>query len=929
MYIFNKGIRGSMEELFKDREIRKYINESLSNAVYDDVQTKECEVCHTQAKNTYEIDGHIVCDRCINFIKFLRDDFDVLFNSKQDVWSNVQVRYDSLTEGYFTPNIEKLYDTAKKSFGGDITKLIKSYGIKTNKDLCTRLYKGELFIDNKQLAKPSKFNRFIDDFDVRFNTAVGYKAIVPDSDGYVAKYSTVGKNDAFIRDNIDFIKKNASDVLKDIVKPTIRNSNDQSDYDEIVNLSGSGNSSKVQKSTVAQAPKSGSTIGSGTNTTSATNVKTSKASGNASDFEITLGRDGFALRYTRNDTQSKLQKGVVEYHCTFNYKSKTISQMDVDIVSIDDFDEITKNAFKCTKLYKMLPFMSDDGDYIVDIDTDGIITHLELDVDNIQKNGFVFKILNHTKSFDKDTVKIIDPTVITSYSKFNAYISKYILMSIGKDFNAFVNVKSNTIYTSLGKVEWYLSDITDKGILVELVYGSRSATVEVTKNTDNVGLVDLCLRGLLIRNQDVFDTLFGNNSLSSMKSIKVTSKVNPNITVEWVFNEDTIQAFTVSGGLALQGSFDGNALSSFVVSSCKTLQKDIERYTDDVLYRDGYVQKSNNAVITNWFKYRDASDTRLKVLYRQIENNLKATYDKLDDRLDFKVERLVVTKSGNIIECIFSIVDNEGVYQDLDTMRKDLSLKLPDYYHMSESNDNSGSYYVQYTVSDDDDIEKFASDIESSVLEGLFRLHATEINEGCGYTLIGEGVAVPINEADSSHTHAELEDEDNDTEEGTDVGGVSTPTGTLHSTDGRGVGSLETNKKIDAISFDDVVVEEVISEVAYKVTTRDGKKVKVKMTPMEEKKAKARRKAYYEEQAKKDGNKIRSSKVGKQNKKLANDLAKRAEADKMREFHKKEKSHELMRDRKEKMRKLRSGTAKERRSVRKELSKSRMSDSTL
>ena len=929
MYIFNRGIRGSMEELFKDREIRKYINESLSNAVYDDVQTKECEVCHTQAKNTYEIDGHIVCDRCINFIKFLQDDFDVLFNSKQDVWSNVQVRYDSLTEGYFTPNIEKLYDTAKKSFGGDITKLIKSYGIKTNKDLCTRLYKGELFIDNKQLAKPSKFNRFIDDFDVRFNTAVGYKAIVPDSDGYVAKYSTVGKNDAFIRDNIDFIKKNASDVLKDIVKPTIRNSNDQSDYDEIVNLSGGGNSSKVQKSTVAQAPKSGSTIGSGTNTTSATNVKTSKASGNTNDFEIPLGKDGFALRYTRNDTQSKLQKGVVEYHCTFNYKSKTISQMDVDIVSIDDFDEITKNAFKCTKLYKMLPFMSDDGDYIVDIDTDGIITHLELDVDNIQKNGFVFKILNHTKSFDKDTVKIIDPTVITSYSKFNAYISKYILMSIGKDFNAFVNVKSNTIYTSLGKVEWYLSDITGKGILVELVYGSRSATVEVTKNTDNVGLVDLCLRGLLIRNQDVFDTLFGNNSLSSMRNIKVTSKVNPNITVEWLFNEDTIQAFTVSGGLALQGSFDGNALSSFVVSSCKTLQKDIERYTDDVLYRDGYIQKNTNVVITSWYKYRDASDTRLKVLYRQIENNLKATYGKLDDRLDFKVERLVVTKSGNIIECIFSIVDNEGVYQDLDTMRKDLSLKLPDYYHMSESNDNSGSYYVQYTVSDDEDIEKFASDIESSVLEGLFRLHATEINEGCGYTLIGEGVAVPINEADSSHTHAELEDEDNDTEEGTDVGGVSTPTGTLHSTDGRVVGSLETNKKIDAISFDDVVVEEVISEVAYKVTTRNGKKVKVKMTPMEEKKAKARRKAYYEEQAKKDGNKIRSSKVGKQNKKLANDLAKRAEADKMREFRKKEKSHELMRDRKEKMRKLRSGTAKERRSVRKELSKSRMGDSTL
>ena len=918
-----------MEELFKDREIRKYINESLSNAMYDDVQTKECDICHTESKNTYEIDGHIVCDRCINFIKFLRDDFDVLLNSKQEVWSNLQVKYDSLTEGYVVPNVEKLYDTAKKSFGGDITKLVKSYGIKTDSHLLDRIYKGEICIPNTVLSTSGKLNRFIDDFEIKFMRADSAKQLVADADGYKATIDVTRSNSQFSKDNQSYIQANP-DIINQIKKPYMRNNDDKVAYNNVASLLGNSNTSTVAKNSVTQAPKSGSTIGSGTNTSSAKNVKTSKASGNASDFEIALGRDGFALRYTRNDTQSKLQKGVVEYHCIFNYKSKTISQMDVDIVSIDDFDEITKNAFKCTKLYKMLPFMSDDGDYIVDIDTDGIITHLELDVDNIQKNGFVFKILNHTKSFDKDTVKIIDPTVITSYSKFNAYISKYILMSIGKDFNAFVNVKSNTIYTSLGKVEWYLSDITDKGILVELVYGSRSATVEVTnKSTDNVGLVDLCLRGLLIRNQDVFDTLFGNNSLSSMKSIKTTSKVNPNITVEWLFNDDSIRSFITSGELVLFGSFDENELTSFVVSSFRTLQKDLERYTDDVLYRDGYIQKNNNAVITNWFKYRDASDTRLKVLYRQIENNLKATYDKLDDRLDFKVERLVVSKGGNIIECVFSIVDNEGVYQDLDTMKKDLSLQLPDYYHMSESNDNSGSYYVQYTVSDDDDIEKFASDIELSVLEGLFRLHATEINEGCGYTLIGEGVAVPINEADSSHTHADLEDEDNDTEEGTDVGGVSTPTGTLHSADGRGVGSLETNKKIDAISFDDVVVEEVISEVAYKVTTRNGKKVKVKMTPMEEKKAKARRKAYYEEQAKKDGNKIRSSKVGKQNKKLANDLAKRAEADKMREFRKKEKSHELMRDRKEKMRKFRSGTAKERRSVRKELSKSRMSDSTL
>ena len=925
-----------MEELFKDREIRKYINESLANAMYDDVDTKTCDICHTEAKSTYEIDGHIVCNHCIDFIKFLRDDFDVLLNSKEAVWSNVQDRYEALDEGYVVPNIEKLYDTAKKSFGGDITKLVKSYGIKADNRLLDRLYKGELFIPNTVFSTAGKFNRFMDDFEIKFMRADSAKHLVDDADGYKASVEVTRSNSQFSKDNQSYILANP-DMINQIKKPYMRNNDDKVAYNNVSSLLGNSTNSNVAKSSVTQTPSSGSTIGSGVNTSASANTKKTKASGNQNDFEIPLGKDGFVLRYTRNDTQSKLQKGVVEYQCSFNYKNKTISSMGVEIISIDDFDEITKNAFKCTKLYKLLPFLGDNGDYIVDIDTEGIITHLELLLDKVQKEGFVFKILNHTKSFDKDTVKIIDPAVVTSYSKFNAYISKYILMSIGKDFNSFVNAKNNTIYTSLGKVEWYLSDLTDNGIEVELVYVNKSAKVEVTKATDNVGIVDLCLRGFIIRNQDVFDVLFGNNAFNSMRSNKITSKANPNIVVDWVFNNMTIDAFIISGNLSLQGNFDNTFIPSFVVSSCKTLYKDLERYTDDALYQGGFIQKNNNAIINAWSKYRDASDTRLKVLYRQIENNLKDTFSALDDSLEYKVESLVVTNSGNIVSCIFSITDNDGVYQDLDTMVKDLSLKVPKYYEVTNATDNDGSYYVQYTVTDEDDVEKFSDDIEVATLESIFRLYATEINEGCGYKVIAEGKAVPIDAVDNEYTKEDsTEGSDTDTEEaedsdeGTDVSGVSTPSGSIPSTDGRGVGSLDTNKKkIDAISFDDVVVEKVISESAFKVVMKNGKKVKVRMTPREEKIAKEKRKAYYEEQVKKAGDKVRSSKVGKQNKKLGHDLAKRAEDSKRTEFRRKERSHELMKSKKEQMKKLRSGTAKERRSVRKELSKSRLSDRTL
>ena len=263
----------------------------------------------------------------------------------------------------------------------------------------------------------------------------------------------------------------------------------------------------------------------------------------------------------------------------------------------------------------------------------------------------------------------------------------------------------------------------------------------------------------------------------------------------------------------------------YVISDTRDIKRSLERYTGDMLVAKELIVLDTNAQIMVWSKYSD-SKTRVKVLYNQIENNFKDTYTKLDDRLDIRVDRLVVSPNGMINNCTFSIVDDENVYVDLDTMVKDLSLKIDSAYAVVDKSDTGYTKYVQYEAFDVDSVEQFGIDIQVKLLENAFRLMGTAINESSS----NEGK--PIDAVNSKYTRVinKVKSKNSkETDEGTDVGGVSTPTGSIPSTDGRGVGSLDTNKKeISAFDMNDVVVEEVISEVAFKWTTKNGKRVKVR-----------------------------------------------------------------------------------------------------
>ena len=860
-----------LEGLFQDRKVRSEINESLQNALYDDVQTKECDVCHTLAKQTYTVDGHIVCNRCMDFIKFVNNDFDVLLNSKAEVWDRVKTDVCMTNEGYIIPNIEKLYDTANKSYGGDIKKLLNGYDIKFSpSDLTSRLYRGELYIGKKFISVPSKLNRFIDDFDCKFIRSSGYTPIVPDVDGYTATYDIVKPNDSFYKDNINYIQSHAHDVYKDIKNPVVRNTDDRGYFDTVEQLATSNTTAtKIQKSSVTQTPKSGTTIGSGANTSSS-KTKTVSASGSDKDFEIKLGTKGFVLHYVKNTNQSKLNRSIVEYRCEFKYKNKVISAIDVDIVcDINDYESITKSAFGCTKLYELLPFMDDNVDYIVEVDTDGIITHLELDVANVQKKGFVFKILDHVKLFNDDTITVTDADMLVSYGKFNSYVSKYILMELSHNYGVFVNAKKHTVSSSFGDIEWYMHGITDAGrLVVEISCCGNTQDVVVPKSSEYKEDIDVAVRSLVYDNLDKLTNIDANVMSKGITIDAYGFKV--------YYSMYSKETFKVDGSLDMSVTIKdgtGNEVGTdrYVISDTRDIKRSLESYTGDMLVAKELIVLDTNAQIMVWSKYSD-SKTRVKVLYNQIENNFKDTYTKLDDRLDIRVDKLVVSPNGMINSCTFSIVDDENVYVDLDTMVKDLSLKIDSAYAVVDKSDTGYTKYVQYGAFDVDSVEQFGVDIQVKLLENAFRLMGSVINESS------------IDSIDSTDSDTDIADRikskvrNKEADEGTDVGGVSTSTGSIPSTDGRGVGSLDTNKKeINAFDMSDVVVEEVISEVAFKWTTKNGKRVKVRMTPQEEKEAKEKRQAYYDKKAKEAGDKVRSSKVAKQNKKLGHDLAKKAE----------------------------------------------------
>lgn len=183
-----------LDSLFKDREVRKLVKESVYNA--EDNGRNICESCGESSLHTFNVLGKCLCESCSEKLVEDSNNYDVCFESVND--------FMMLNEGCSYPivNIKKLEDDADKSFNGSVPDLIRSYGIKVGKMWNYEYHSGIIWIDNSDLTSGNtKVNKFLIDYDAGFRTAK-FPKITPDADGTTYQPRVISKTDTMRQENL-------------------------------------------------------------------------------------------------------------------------------------------------------------------------------------------------------------------------------------------------------------------------------------------------------------------------------------------------------------------------------------------------------------------------------------------------------------------------------------------------------------------------------------------------------------------------------------------------------------------------------------------------------------------------------------------------------------------------------------------------------
>lgn len=201
----------SLDSLFTDRNARKYIKESIDNAV--DSGKGVCEYCGNDGF-LLEAFGKHICENCCERLNEITDDYSTVFESRELSGDDI---FDLLKEGYMVPDFEKLQKDANAKFGGSIKDLMKSYGLFIETYWNDKYLDGMLYISSKDIRSGSgKVNKFLIDYDSYFASKRGFSTVVPDADGtelpkQVAPQSRIDKNKQLAaNDTINAPKKRGS-----------------------------------------------------------------------------------------------------------------------------------------------------------------------------------------------------------------------------------------------------------------------------------------------------------------------------------------------------------------------------------------------------------------------------------------------------------------------------------------------------------------------------------------------------------------------------------------------------------------------------------------------------------------------------------------------------------------------------------------------
>lgn len=168
----------SLEALFEDRRSRKFLKEGVNEAT--DCGHGTCSVCGTESYLVHAFDRDI-CESCGQRLLEIAEDYDNVLEGVDET-----VAISLLKEGYFVPDMAKVQADAKAKFGGDIPKLMASYGLTSPKDWDDRLKDGYLWAEPKDIKSgKTHLNKFLNDYNCQPapRMAKGWTALVADADG--------------------------------------------------------------------------------------------------------------------------------------------------------------------------------------------------------------------------------------------------------------------------------------------------------------------------------------------------------------------------------------------------------------------------------------------------------------------------------------------------------------------------------------------------------------------------------------------------------------------------------------------------------------------------------------------------------------------------------------------------------------------------
>ena len=692
-----------LDSLFKDREVRKLVKESVYNA--EDNGKNICESCGEESFHTFNVFGKCLCESCSEKLIEESNNYDECFESVNDL-----TKY-FVSEGYVIANLRKLEADANAKFGGNIKDLLNSYNLGAKDDWNYRYHEGLIWLNDSVFSSgKSNINKFMNDYSCGFRSSK-FPNIVPDSDGTTYTPVAIGKSDPIRKDNLA------------VVSTSVWNRN-------ISN--GKSNSSSTQAQTVAtqaktnvvptapapaQAPqKANPTI---KNTKPVTDIKSAglKLKGDLDSFSVVV------------DNEDILKCGTVLDANGTRTANVTGNVNKTEVISVGNLSEVKDVAECILNAVVTSPdkfFKSFDGESNeISINSYDFYKFV-LDAKSFENGKFSLALKFRNKIY-QNVRYILSVKALSSRTALISELEKTLEDKIREQYPSLFDGK-NILKTSLGKVEFELEDMDDNNnpILSFAIGDAGVFTCTVTdKNKFKTEDPKIYFSNLILNNiKKVIKPGWENYDKHGTGNLEYD--YGDDKTGYWIYANFDKNEFLDSGNFVFKCSIIDKLHG---IEQPKTQKKVVYNKTTPLLQ---FLEKVGKDIYREYFKESNMKDVITASASEKMKNPSKriALFDKARDIFltnnkglkkdlgDYELEvSFNVNKDGKLVDAKITITDPYAECDSKDLFKFMEHKDLKNIVGKTASyNDFKSVHKVTFEVKD---LQKFADAITFSILESM------------------------------------------------------------------------------------------------------------------------------------------------------------------------------------------------------------------